>query len=195
MNPNDQNDPMNTDNEDLPLPSELDTLKARAERLGVSFHPSIGLEALKKKLEEKLASDAPAPEAEATVKAPITPGDIRVMHKRRALKLVRCRVTCMNPNKRDWEGEFFTGGNSVIGSVTKYVPYNTVWHVPQIIFNVIKERDCQTFITKKTPHGNQRVGKLIKEFAIEVLEDLDQKELAALAQRQAMAAGTNEDVA
>ncbi len=44
-------------------------------------------------------------------------------HKRRmrlireANSLVRCRISCMNPAKKDWPGEIFTVSNAVVGTV------------------------------------------------------------------------------
>lgn len=107
-----------------------------------------------------------------------------------ATKLVRIRVTCMNPAKKEWEGEIFTVGNSVIGTHKRFVPFNADegWHVPQIMLDMIKNRECQVFITEKSKHGvSVRRGKLIKEFAVEVLPPLTEEELKDLAQRQAMA--------
>ena len=114
----------------------------------------------------------------------------RLRRKREASELVRIRLTCMNPNKREWEGEIFSAGNSLVGTFTKYVPFNVDdgWHVPQIILEMIRARQCQIFYTEKSRNGvNVRKGKLIKEFNVEVLPPLTPAELHDLAQRQAMA--------
>jgi hypothetical protein len=107
-----------------------------------------------------------------------------------AARLVRIRVVCMNPMKKDWEGEIFTVANAVVGTFKKYVPFGNDegWHVPNIIYQQIKSRMCQTFVNAKSRNGvTIRQGKLIKEFAVEVLPDLTEAELKELAQRQAMA--------
>jgi hypothetical protein len=96
----------------------------------------------------------------------------------------------MNPAKKEWDGEIFTAGNSLVGSMTKYVPFNADdgWHVPRIIYQQLVQRQCQVFTTVRDSRGNtSRKGKLIKEFAIEVLPMLTAEELKDLAQRQAMA--------
>ena len=96
----------------------------------------------------------------------------------------------MNPAKKEWEGEIFTVGNAVVGSVKKYVPFNADegWHVPYIIYEALRERQCQIFVSSKTKNGvTMRQGKMIKEYAIEVLPPLTEEELKDLAQRQAMA--------
>ena len=98
----------------------------------------------------------------------------------------------MNPAKKEWEGEIFTVSNNAVGTVKRYVPFNTEdgWHVEHILLEQLRERQCQIFVTEKDSRGNKvRKGKLIREFAIEVLDPLTKEELAELAQRQAMARG------
>lgn len=173
---------------------ELTVLKARADMLGISYHPSIGVEKLKAKIEAKLSDTPEEPEEPAPVQAPVvaveTEGQKRQRLRRQAAELIRIRVTCMNPAKREWEGEIITAGNSAVGTFKKYIPFNADegWHVPRIIYNQLVERECQVFVSTKDGRGNSiRKGKTIKEFAIEVLPQLTQKELDELARRQAMA--------
>lgn len=183
------------DNETVLTQDELSTLKARATQMGVSFHPSIGVEKLREKIAEAVAGTPKSEEPPAVADVPAAPAvetltQKRVRMKREALALVRIRVTCMNPAKAEWEGEVFTVGNSVIGSVRKFVPFNADegWHVPQAILQMMRERHCQVFVSTRDARGNTtRKGKLIKEFAIEVLPPLTEDELKDLAQRQAMA--------
>ena len=185
---------LNEENQDAEVivQDELDALKARANLLGVKFHPSISLEKLREKVnaavtsegEVEEASNSPSETKEETV------GEKRKRLKAEALKLVRIRLTCLNPAKKEWEGEIITVGNSLIGSVKKFVPFNADdgWHVPHVIYQQLKERQCQVFYTATDARGNKvRKGKLIKEFAIEVLPPLTKEELEELARRQAMA--------
>lgn len=171
--------------EDLNAPDELSTLKARADALGISYHPSIGLEKLREKVNAALApkeEDKPAEEESDAA--------MRIRLRNEAAKLIRIRLTCMNPNKKDWDGEFITAGNSVVGSFTKFVPFNADegWHVPHIIYEQLRDRECQVFTSVRDSKGNASSrGRLIKEFAIELLTPLTQEELAELARRQAMA--------
>ena len=95
----------------------------------------------------------------------------------------------MNPAKKEWEGEIFSCGNTTVGSFTKYVPFNADdgWHVPEMIYKMIRDRQCQVFYTVTDDKGNKiRRGKLIREFAVEKLPPLTPEELHELAQRQAM---------
>lgn len=184
---------MSNDTDQVLTQDELTALKARADLLGISYHPSIGLEKLREKVNAAATGTKPAAEEPAAVAAaPVaeTANQIRARLKREALKLVRIRVTCMNPAKSEWEGEIITAGNAGVGSVTKFVPFNVDdgWHVPHIIYQQLVERQCQIFTTTTDSRGNKtRKGKLIREFAIEVLPSLTEAELHELAQRQAMA--------
>ena len=171
---------------------ELATLKQKADLLGVSYHPSIGVEKLREKIRAVMAEEGTEPAApkEAVSKADESAERQRLIDE--ASKLVRIRVVCMNPAKKDWEGDIFTVGNSIVGTYKKFVPFNNDegWHVPNIIYQHLTQRECQVFVTTRDERGNShRKGKLIKEFAIEVLPPLTPEELAELARRQAMAAG------
>lgn len=188
-----------SDNDDELVVDPLVSLKAKADKMGLSYHPNIGLEKLREKVTAHLngipeapetPAEAPAAPVAVDVPAEETPVARKLRKKREASELVRIRVTCMNPNKKDWDGEIFTASNSVVGTFKKYVPFNADegWHVPRIIYNMIVQRQCQVFITRKGPRGvSTKEGKLIREFAVEVLPMLSEEELHDLAQRQAMA--------
>jgi len=188
--------------EDKTKSPEREDLEAQATTLGINFHPNISDEKLLERVKEAKADDGKG-DNEAGTKAgdPATPAandnqtetqnQFRVRKQREAAELVRVQVTCMNPNKREWDGEVFTVGNRVIGTFKKYVPFDVEWHVPRAIFNVLKDRECQIFVSKKDERGRQkREGKLIKEFNVVELPKLTEEELKDLAQRQAMANGT-----
>jgi hypothetical protein len=180
----------NTDQTETPVTDELSILKARADMLGINYHPNIGVEKLRDKVNAALR-DAPAPDDAATSEEPgaESRNDKLIRLKAEAEKLIRIRLTCMNPMKKDWNGEIITVGNSGVGSMKKYIPFNNEegWHVPNFIYLQLKDRQCQTFVTAKTQNGvTMRKSKMIKEFAIEVLPPLTKEELAELARRQAM---------
>ena len=182
---------MSDENEDmLETQDELSVLKARADLLGIGYHPSIGLEKLKAKLNQALAPAEKETDETKENQVGETEKERRIRLKNEAAALVRIRLTCMNPNKREWNGEIITAGNRTVGTFKKYIPFNAEegWHVPKIIYNQLVERQCQIFYSVKDARGQStRRGKLIKEFAIEVLPPLTQVELDELARRQAMA--------
>lgn len=187
---------MSNDNDTVQ--DELASLKARADLMGITYHPSIGLEKLRDKINAAVESTGDAPEEDSAVDQeqelaePVAKESQLQYHarkKREASELVRIRVTPMNPAKAEWEGEIFTAGNSLVGSFTKYVPFNNDegWHVPRIIYHMMRDRMCQIFVTAKDSRGNTtRQGKLIKEFGIEVMPDLSAEDLEELARRQAL---------
>ena len=183
---------MSNENDDVLVQDELTTLKARADMLGVKYHPSISIEKLREKVNAAATGEAETKEEKVVApKAEETANEKKTRLKKEALALVRVRITCMNPAKAEWEGEFITAGNSAIGSVTKYIPFTDAddgWHIPRVIYQQLAERMCQVFTTTTDARGNKtRKGKLIREFAIEVLPQLTKEELHDLAQRQAMA--------
>ena len=185
--------------QDEPVLDELTLLKQRAQTLGIKFHPSIGLEALRSKVNGAITGEEEAEPADDVAVAAVEPVvetkvQLRNRLRKEAAKLVRIRITCMNPNKKEWKGEVFTASNSMVGTFRKFVPFNVEdgWHVPQILLNMIKARQFQTFYTVKNDRGvTIRKGKLVPEFAIEVLPPLTEKELTELARRQAMSGSVN----
>lgn len=179
---------------ELQVPDLLQTLKARADMMGVRYHPSISAEKLAEKINAKMndqpdpTEEAAAPELiESVVKAE-TDAEKRNRLKREANTLVRVRITCMNPLKKEYQGEVFTAGNSVVGSFKKYVPFGVEWHVPRIIYKMLKARQFQTFTNDRTKNGvTVKKGKIVNEFSIELLDPLTPEELKDLAHVQAMA--------
>jgi len=177
---------------------ELTTLKARAKLMGIRHHTSIGVAKLRDKVNAALkpevyAEAIPETPVEASV-MPLKPQKETKVQRAKRLrrecgKLIRIRVACMNPNKKEWGGEVYAVGNSTVGMFKKFVPFNNDegWHVPNIIYRHMLERKCQIFKTVTGPRGQKlRKGSLIKELVIEVLPPLTLIELQELAQRQAM---------
>ena len=173
------------------IQNELSALKMQADQIGVSYSRNIGVEKLSARIEDALSNREPIVEASVT-KTKETTGQRRSRLRKEAGALVRVHVTCMNPNKREWEGEIFTVANAVVGTFKHYVPFNIEdgWHIPTIILQQVKARKCQVFKTVNGPRGEKiRKGTLIPEFSVDVLTPLTEKELADLAKRQAMAGG------
>lgn len=104
---------------------------------------------------------------------------------RRAMKLVRVRISCNDTNKRNFKGEIFTVQNSKIPYIKKFVPFNSPTHIPQIMYDMLKERLLQIFYEEKSPTGRKvKKSRLIPEYNIEVLPPLTAKELNAIRQKQ-----------
>ena len=176
------------DTEEMDAVSELAQLKLQAQRMGIPFSPNIGLDTLRERIRTALAAPTEAPVKES--KVVMTATQMRQQHLAEATKLVRVRVTCHNPMKKEWRGEVFTFANSIVGTIKKFVPYNTEgdetgYHIPHCIFQLMKEKKYQSFVTKKLANGDPvRVPKLSQEFTLEVLPMLTQEELNELAADQ-----------
>ena len=191
------------------MEDELTLLKQRADQMGIPYHPAIGVAKLRDKVNAAL-NDTVADEGvgepdeevimEQVAIAPkpsnqpkMTEAEKQLMHhtrlRKEAHKLVRVRVTCMNPNKKNWPGEIISVSNAVIGTVKKFVPFNGEegYHLPAVLLKMMKARQYQHFAQIKKPNGQKMaVSKLLPEFAIEVMNPLTEMELGDLKQRQAL---------
>ena len=187
---------------------ELKSLKERADLVGMKYHHKVGAKKLKALLEAHMSGETleAAEEAKKQAKAakkaakaaakanepiPETPNQRALRLRKEAGRLVRIRVSCMNPNKKDYDGEIFAVSNSVVGTFKKFVPFNNDagWHVPQIILNHLLEKECQIFHTVTINGRKVRKGKLIKELNVQIMDPLTIEELHDLQQQQAMAGG------
>lgn len=105
--------------------------------------------------------------------------------------LRRVRITCMNPAKREWPGEIISVGSAKFGTFKKYIPFNgEPYHIPQIIYDVLKERKCTLYRTVRNGDrrgGTRREGYQAAEFNIQDLPPLTPKELEELRDKQQMA--------
>lgn len=201
--------------ENLPMPSELDMLKDRATMMGIKFSNNIGVDALKKKIADAMEGikdeDEPVQQAAANPfeagQAPVTAAKnvldptgagarkVTVAEQIRldAMKLVRVRITNMDPRDKDLPGEIFSVGNDFIGNVKKYVPYDghdEGYHIPQCIYDMLVEKQFLQIKTIKKPNGGTENRQIMaRKFAIEVLPPLTEQELHELKVAQAAAAG------
>ena len=194
----------NTDQDltEATIPDELELLKARADLLQISYHPNIGLDKLKNKVANAMAGEV-VPDAPVSANPKAAPrlfmthdeykNEQRNMGRKNVNRLVRCNVSCMNPDKSEWLGEIISVGSSKLGTFKKYVPFNIDggYHIPYIIYEALKERKYTTYTTVKGNLGQKvRKGKLTNEFNIQVLPPLTSDELKDLKQQQAMSGST-----
>lgn len=186
-------------------PTELDLLKQRARLMGINFSNNVGLETLKERVRAaqeaaEQAQGAGVNPLAAVPGAPVGEEDTLTPQMRirrdlmaEQLKMVRVRIQNLNPHKADLPGEIFTVANEYIGTVKRFVPYGEVtddgWHLPHIIVQELEARRFQNIRS----HKDKRTGQIkvetpwAKEFAIEVLPPLTQRELDQLAAAQAAA--------
>jgi hypothetical protein len=207
-------EPTPPENQAPAQPDELAELKQRADIMGIKYNPRIGVDTLRARIQAKIDGDpsvddedAAAEEQETIATSEIvaglntftplqkpTPAQLKAKRKQDALRMQRVRITCMNPAKRAWMGEIFSVGNSEIGMIKKYVPFNAEqgWHVPTIMLGMIKDRKYLTHYEVKIGNKKIKRTKLVPEFAVEILPPLTSKELQELKQRQLMAQGSQE---
>lgn len=193
------------------MSNTLDKLHSQADKLGLTYHHRAGEDKLKALIGSHLAenpADAyllipggmqPAVvtvermEVDPDAKPPLTKVEYELMvhgaAKTRINVLRRIRYTNMNPAKKNWSGELISVGSAKRGTFKKFIPFNgEPYHVPQIIYDVMKERECSIFYEEVQKRGGPiRKSKLIKEYAIEDLPPLTGPELENLANRQQMA--------
>ena len=164
--------------------SELDILKAQADRMGISYKANISLTTLNAKIQlaqEGESLDAPVAKASSTDQE-----DKADSVYKQAMKLVRVQITPLDTNKAtNYDCDFFTAGNSVVGNVTRNIPFGRPWHVEQILVNAIKEKTYQQFTTKKNAQGADTVTKRnVPAYSVVELQALTEQELKDLADLQ-----------
>jgi hypothetical protein len=185
--------------------NELDMLKARAKLMGITFSPNLkDPQVLKDKIAAKLAGEEEeetkspvSPELTSNVKAsdkPKTIDEIRKEMLAENMKLIRVRITNMDPKKKSLHGEILAVGNDVMGVVRKFVPFGEVtdggYHIPYILYKALVKRKFLDVKVTKNSKGQEIVQqRWVKEFSIDVLPPLTTGELAKLAANQAAAGG------
>lgn len=186
---------------------ELTLLKERAKQMGIHFSNNISLETLRKRVADKmkgkdvpevnpLAGDAEIAaitSAPAKLDAKQNALALRKLMHREQMKLVRVRITNMDPKKKDLPGEIWTVSNEYLGNVRKMIPYGEQtddgFHIPYCLFRLLQSRRFLHIRTvKDRVTGVERQEKQwVKEFSLDVLPDLTKEELARLAATQAAA--------
>lgn len=184
------------ENQENPL-EELTLLKERARMMGISVSGNIGVDTLKKRIEEKMngnkeeeLEEAKLPKSKREMEQ-----DLRRELQKEQLVLLRCRIYNLNPQKRDLQGEIVTVGNRYLGTVRKFIPFGedteNGYHIPRIIYEHLKTKKFQSVTTKAMKGANQgqiQVStRMVPEYNIEILPQLTKEELEELALKQAAA--------
>lgn len=193
-----------------PQPTELDMLKQRAKLMGITFSNNIGLDALKAKIEEHKAAAMAKSQAPASASTEMTMAteqtepaaqnpkakkiSLRAQLQKEKMKLVRLRITNLDPKKKDLPGEILTVANEYLGTVRKFVPFgeqtDNGYHVPYCLYEMMRDRKFLSIKTRKGPKGQTIVEQqMAREFALEVLPPLTEAELARLSTAQQAAGG------
>lgn len=167
--------------EETLVQDEVQSIKERLDLMGVKYHHNAKLETLRALLDSSLAPKEVNTEVAQRNQA-------RKQLHDEAMALVRCRIACMNPGKKDWVGEIFTTGNSVLGIVRKFIPYNCEaaesYHIPRILLNSMRDRKYLQVRSIKTRSGAIQENVFVPEFQIVELPPLTPDELKELAEAQ-----------
>lgn len=189
--------------------SNLEELKAKADELGVKYHHMAGEAKIQAAIDAHLAENATTNEdlgGALNYKHPVNPNHVKdgqivpmtseeyrakylPERKKNLNRLIRCRVTCMNPAKRAWEGEIISVGSAKNGTFKKFVPFDgRDWHIPKVIYDELLDRKCTVWSNGKDTRGRTiRKGRLVPEFSVQVLDPLTRQELDDLKKQQALA--------
>lgn len=140
-------------------------------------------------------ADAVTAEQAPVSTEPETPGQKKNRLRRDAMALVRVRVSCMDPQKKNLKGELICVSNRNFGSIQRFVPFNREWHIEKVLYDVLSEKEYMVFDREKTGRAGIEVvtPRNVPAFNIQVLPPLTKTELKDLAQRQAMADGTRQE--
>lgn len=183
------------------MPREQTAIRDQADELGIKYHHNASDETIQKLIDAHVADETEAANPDVLPLSECEPMDEKLFarkypkqaaDRKSAGRLIRCRIQCMNPAKKDWPGEIFSVGSAKLGTFKKFVPFNSPepYHIPKIIYDMLLEKKCTVFYTERDDRGNKiRKGRLVPEFAIEVLKPLSREELSDLARQQALKAG------
>lgn len=175
---------------------EREALKARCQLLGIQTQGNQSNETLRALIRAKqdemdaaVRQANPAAFDEAVETSEGRTPSLREYLKTEALKLVRVRISCMNPQLAKMGSVIITTGNEYTGTVRKVVFFGEKtengYHIPQIILNVLQRRKFQQVVEERNHKGHLVPrARWMKEFNIEILPPLTQKELNALKDRQ-----------
>ena len=191
-------------------------LKQRARMMGITFSNNIGLDALKEKIrihqeggnqndEDKtdelgdgvnIVPPALQDPSQPTRKKPL---NLRQQIIQDNMRLVRLRITCLDPKKKDLPGEVLTVANKYLGTVRKFIPFGEVtengYYVPYCLYKMLKARkflNIRTFRDRRNQNQIRVEQQWVPEFALEILPDLTPAELQKLASAQSAAGGLSD---
>lgn len=168
---------------------ELALLKQRADVMGIKYKGNIGLDTLKAKI-EAVSDKTDEDEDEDTTEMSQSQLEQNTRDKlqKSKMKLVRCRISNLNPAKNDVQGEIITVANRFVGTVRKFIPFGEQtdggYHIPQILVDELNTRKFQQIRTKRVKGQLVNESRMVKEFSIEILPPLTEEELSQLADRQ-----------
>ncbi len=180
-------------------PTELDILKGRAKMMGIAYADNVTVDELKEKITAKLNGTDVKPEAPARQNNEVITEEtsevktgpkktLRQLLYEENMRLIRVRVTNLDPNDKDLHGQVYSVSNEYIGTVSKFIPFGEAtdngYHIPYCLYKFIKN---MKFLQIKTVGKGQKARtetSWVRKFALEELPQLTDKEIAQLAASQ-----------
>lgn len=173
--------------------------RLQADELGIKYHHNSNDATVQVLIDAHLVANPPKAEALVAPEdcVPMDPAEYARKYnnlgdkRKQCARLIRCRIQNMNPAKKDWPGEIVSVGSAKLGTWKKYIPFNSAepYHIPKIIFDMLTDKKCTVWHTARDDRGNStRKGRLVNEYALEVLDPLTPVELQELAHKQSLQA-------
>lgn len=176
-------------------------LLQQARMMGLNVSNNIGVEKLREKIAAHLSEmdnksagtdDGEDPEVyteelgEHATPIGTNINKLRKTLRDEAMALVRVRISNLDPKKASLHGEIFTIHNDIVGTVKMFVPFGEKtedgWHIPKIIYEMMKSRKFQHIRSYTDPVTKQIMVErsLRSEFSLDVLPPLTAQELTDL---------------
>ena len=176
--------------------TELQSLKERAEMMGLKVHPRAGVDKIKAAINAKLngesteeSTDGETPKVTKKQKRELTRKEL----VKSMGKLVRITLSCNDPQYAGRGGVLKEVGNSFV-SFKKFIPFDTEFHVPSVIVDHLRGCTFTKSVAGKDKLTGRKTVKYVtaKQFVIDTLAPLTEDELKELASQQARS-GSIED--
>lgn len=151
--------------------SQLDKLKEQANQLGIEYPNNTTIKSLKKRITDHLNQE--------TIEE--TKEQYTNLYQEN-MKLVKVIITPVDSAKRDYQGEYFSVGNDVLGTVTRFVPFNEEWMIEEILAKHIESKQYQHIITKRSKDNRNETldSRLVPAYNVQRLPLPTKEELAEL---------------
>ena len=151
--------------------NQLDKLKERANQLGIEYPNNTTIKSLKKRITDHLNQE--------TIEE--TKEQYTNLYQEN-MKLVKVIITPVDSAKRDYQGEYFSVGNDVLGTVTRFVPFNEEWMIEEILAKHIESKQYQHITTKRSRDNRNETldSRLVPAYNVQRLPLPTKEELAEL---------------
>ncbi len=108
---------------------ELESLRKKADLMGITYSGNTSLEKLRDKVTEAQGTVEQNEKAENAYQ--------RLYDEK--MKLIRCQVQCLDPQYKNSGGAFFSLSNAVLGSHKWFVYFNAPIHITKWLYDYLKE--------------------------------------------------------